>query len=92
MVFLTYLNADDHFIVFHDTYGANYKVSLILERMGIEITWLNADDAAQWWLWTTPLPLPITRVPPNWSPTWQYTAPPRRLAGMTISWRVPSLA
>lgn len=47
MVFLTYLNAGDHFIIFHDTYGANYKVSLILERMGIEITWLNADDAAQ---------------------------------------------
>jgi cystathionine beta-lyase/cystathionine gamma-synthase len=47
MVFLTYLNAGDHFIIFHDTYGANYKVSLILERMGIEITWLNADDTAQ---------------------------------------------
>jgi len=47
MVYLTYLNAGDHLIIFHDTYGANYKVSLILERMGIEITWLNADDSAQ---------------------------------------------
>jgi cystathionine beta-lyase/cystathionine gamma-synthase len=46
MVYLTYLNAGDHLIIFHDTYGANYKVSLILERMGIEITWLNADDTA----------------------------------------------
>lgn len=47
MVYLTYLNAGDHLIIFHDTYGANYKVSLILERMGIEITWLDADHAAQ---------------------------------------------
>lgn len=47
MVYLTYLNSGDHLIIFHDTYGANYKVSLILERMGIDITWLNADDTAQ---------------------------------------------
>ena len=47
MVYLTYLNAGDHLIIFHDTYGANYKVSLILERLGIEITWLDADDAEQ---------------------------------------------
>jgi cystathionine beta-lyase/cystathionine gamma-synthase len=47
MVYLTYLNSGDHLIIFHDTYGANYKVSLILERMGIEITWLNADDTSQ---------------------------------------------
>jgi cystathionine beta-lyase/cystathionine gamma-synthase len=46
MVYLTYLNSGDHLIIFHDTYGANYKVSLILERMGIEITWLNVDDTA----------------------------------------------
>jgi cystathionine beta-lyase/cystathionine gamma-synthase len=45
MVYLTYLGAGNHLIIFHDTYGANYKVSLILERLGIEITWLNADDA-----------------------------------------------
>ena len=32
MVFFTYLRAGDHLIIFHDTYGANYKVSLILER------------------------------------------------------------
>ena len=44
MAYLTYLNSGDHLIAFHDIYGAHYKVSLILERMGIEITWLNADD------------------------------------------------
>jgi cystathionine beta-lyase/cystathionine gamma-synthase len=43
LVYLTYLSAGDHLILFHDIYGAHYKVSLILERMGIEITWLNAD-------------------------------------------------
>lgn len=46
MVYLTYLQAGDHMIIFHDTYGANYKVSLILERMGITFTWVDADDAA----------------------------------------------
>ncbi len=45
MVYFTYLSAGDNLIIFHDTYGANYKVSLILERMGIEVTWLDADDA-----------------------------------------------
>ena len=45
MIYLTYLNHGDHLIIFHDTYGANYKVSLILERMGIEISWLDASDA-----------------------------------------------
>ncbi len=44
MVYLTYLNAGDHLILFHDIYGAHYKVSLILERMGIDITWIDADD------------------------------------------------
>jgi cystathionine gamma-synthase len=47
MVYLTYLEAGDHVIIFHDTYGANYKVSLILERLGVTFTWLNADDAEQ---------------------------------------------
>ncbi len=47
MVYLTYLSAGDHLIIFHDTYGANYKVSLILERMGIAVTWLDADEADQ---------------------------------------------
>ncbi len=42
MIYLTYLKAGDHLIIFHDVYGAHYKVSLILERMGIEITWLDA--------------------------------------------------
>ena len=45
MVFLTYLSAGDHLIIYHDVYGANYKVSLILDRMGIEITWLDAADS-----------------------------------------------
>ncbi|MBN1436552.1 MAG: aminotransferase class I/II-fold pyridoxal phosphate-dependent enzyme [Sedimentisphaerales bacterium] len=45
MVFLTYLNAGDNLIIFHDVYGANYKVSLILERFGVDVTWLNADDS-----------------------------------------------
>lgn len=45
MVYFTYLRAGDHLILFHDIYGAHYKVSLILERMGIEVTWLNANDS-----------------------------------------------
>ena len=45
MIYLTYLKAGDNLIIFHDVYGANYKVSLILEKMGVEVTWLNADDA-----------------------------------------------
>jgi cystathionine beta-lyase/cystathionine gamma-synthase len=44
LVYLTYLSAGDNAILFHDIYGAHYKVSLILERMGIEVTWLNADE------------------------------------------------
>ncbi len=47
MVYLTYLSAGDHLVIFHDTYGANYKVSLILERLGVEITWMDADDAGR---------------------------------------------
>jgi len=45
MVYLTYLKTNDHLVIFHDTYGANYKVSLILERLGVEVTWLGADEA-----------------------------------------------
>jgi cystathionine gamma-synthase len=44
MVYLTYLSAGDNVIIFHDVYGAHYKVSLILERMGINVTWLDAAD------------------------------------------------
>jgi len=47
MVYLTYLKAGDHLILFHDIYGANYKVSLILERLGVEVTWLHAEDAGR---------------------------------------------
>ena len=45
LVYLTYLSAGDHLILFHDIYGANYKVSLILERLGVEITWVDAGHA-----------------------------------------------
>ncbi|MBN1614479.1 MAG: PLP-dependent transferase [Deltaproteobacteria bacterium] len=45
MVYLTFLHAGDHMVIFHDTYGANYKVSLILERLGVNITWIDADRA-----------------------------------------------
>ena len=51
MVYFTYLQSGDHLLLYHDIYGAHYKVSLILERMGIDITWLNADlntDIAQY--------------------------------------------
>ncbi len=44
MVFLTYLKAGDHLLTFHDTYGATYKVSLILEKFGVEVTWLDAAE------------------------------------------------
>ncbi len=47
MVYLTYLKAGDHLILFHDIYGAHYKVSLMLERFGVSITWVNADDWAK---------------------------------------------
>jgi cystathionine gamma-synthase len=44
MVYLTYLRAGGHVILFHDIYGAHYKVSLILERLGVEVTWVDASD------------------------------------------------
>ena len=44
MIYLTYLSAGDQLILFHDVYGAHYKVSLILERLGVEVTWLDAAD------------------------------------------------
>lgn len=45
MVYLTYLRAGDHLLIFHDTYGANYKVSLILQQLGMQVSWMDADDA-----------------------------------------------
>jgi cystathionine beta-lyase/cystathionine gamma-synthase len=45
LVYLTWLGAGDHLILFHDIYGAHYKVALALERFGVKITWLNADDS-----------------------------------------------
>lgn len=45
MIYLTHLSTGDHLILFHDIYGAHYKVSLILERMGIDITWIDACDS-----------------------------------------------
>jgi len=47
MVFLTYLSAGDDLLIFHDVYGANYKVSLILERFGVGVTWLDAAESAR---------------------------------------------
>jgi len=41
MVYLTYLSTGDNLIIFYDVYGAHYKVSLLLERLGIDITWLD---------------------------------------------------
>ena len=43
MVYLTYLRAGGHLVLFHDIYGAHYKVSLILKRLGVDITWVNAS-------------------------------------------------
>ena len=42
MVYLTYLNTGDNLIIFYDVYGAHYKVSLLLERFGIDITLMLA--------------------------------------------------
>jgi cystathionine beta-lyase/cystathionine gamma-synthase len=42
MIYLTYLSAGDHLVLFHDIYGAHYKVSLLLERLGVQVTWLDA--------------------------------------------------
>ena len=47
LVYLTYLKAGDHLILFHDVYGAHYKVSLILERLGVDVSWLTADESAR---------------------------------------------
>jgi cystathionine beta-lyase/cystathionine gamma-synthase len=44
MIYLTFLQQNDHLLTFHDVYGANYKVSLILEKFGVEITWLDGWD------------------------------------------------
>jgi len=44
MVYLTYLQAGDNLLLFHDVYGAHYKVSLMLERFGVDVTWINADE------------------------------------------------
>jgi cystathionine beta-lyase/cystathionine gamma-synthase len=45
LIYLTFLKSGDHLILFHDVYGAHYKVSLALERFGVEITWLTADQS-----------------------------------------------
>ena len=44
IIFLMYLKAGDNLITFHDVYGANYKVGLILEKFGVEVTWLDAAE------------------------------------------------
>ena len=45
MVYLTYLSAGDNLVIFHDVYGAHYKTSLILERLGVDITWVDASKS-----------------------------------------------
>jgi cystathionine beta-lyase/cystathionine gamma-synthase len=45
MIYFTYLNSGDNLIIFHDVYGAHYKVSLMLERLGVEVTWLDASES-----------------------------------------------
>ena len=45
MVYLTYLQAGDNLLLFHDVYGAHYKVSLMLERFGVDVTWIDADES-----------------------------------------------
>ena len=45
MVYLTYLSAGDHLIIYHDVYGAHFKVAIILKRLGIDITWLDANES-----------------------------------------------
>jgi len=54
LVYLTFLKAGDHLILFHDIYGAHYKVSLALERFGVKITWINADESANVEQYITP--------------------------------------
>ena len=46
LVYLTFLKAGDNLILFHDIYGAHYKVALILERLGVQVTWLDADRSS----------------------------------------------
>ena len=43
LVYLSFLSAGDHVVLFHDSYGAHYKVSLLLERMGVTFSWLDAS-------------------------------------------------
>jgi len=47
LVYLTYLSAGDHLVLFHDIYGAHYKVSLILERLGVDISWVDASRCGE---------------------------------------------
>ena len=44
MIYFTYLKAGDNFITFYDVYGANYKVGLLLEKFGVDVTWVNAAE------------------------------------------------
>jgi len=44
LVYLTYLSAGDHLIIFYDVYGAHYKISLLLEKLGVDITWLDTHE------------------------------------------------
>lgn len=44
LVYFSFLSAGDHVVLFHDCYGAHYKVSILLERMGVEFTWLDSTE------------------------------------------------
>jgi len=47
LVYFSFLSAGDHVLLFYDIYGAHYKLSLILERMGIEFSWVDASYPEQ---------------------------------------------
>lgn len=44
MVYFTYLKAGDNLLLFYDIYGAHYKLSIMLERFGVDVTWVDADE------------------------------------------------
>ncbi|MFO7871296.1 MAG: aminotransferase class I/II-fold pyridoxal phosphate-dependent enzyme [Kiritimatiellia bacterium] len=46
MTFFTYLKAGDNLAIFHDVYGAHYKVHLILKKFGVDVTWIKASESA----------------------------------------------
>ena len=47
MIYFTYLHAGEQLLIFNEIYGGNYKISLILERLGVEVIWLEIDHPEQ---------------------------------------------